>query len=222
MNDIASIQKHLNESGLLPKPLVVDGYWGPISETALLYALKSAKVFNAVRVLSFPEILVSIALKQVGVKEQGTNVGPQIVEYQKSTWLNPGAWPWCAAFVDWCIKEAIEQFKPIDKHEMIAFKRPQTASAWDLENWAKKQNPEIGLCPCLITAPKEVLRGDILVYSFSHCGIACDPSDLGFVKTIEGNTDADGTREGDGVYTKLRKISLVRSVIRFLCKTEKT
>jgi hypothetical protein len=62
-----------------------------------------------------------------------------------------------------------------------------------------------------------IRRGDILVFTFSHIGIAVgDIGKDGIVQTIEGNTNAEGSREGDGVYRKRRHASKIRSVIRFM------
>ena len=63
---------------------------------------------------------------------------------------------------------------------------------------------------------RDIQRGDIVVFNFSHVGIAVGPVDAnGFVPTVEGNTNAAGSREGDGVYRKLRSIHSIRSRIRF-------
>jgi hypothetical protein len=35
------------------------------------------------------------------------------------------------------------------------------------------------------------------------------------VQTVEGNTNGEGSREGDGVYLKRRHRSKIRSIIRF-------
>jgi hypothetical protein len=55
-----------------------------------------------------------------------------------------------------------------------------------------------------------------VVFTFSHIGIAVSPPDEdGNVATVEGNTDAAGSREGGGVYRKSRHVSKIRSRIRF-------
>jgi uncharacterized protein YijF (DUF1287 family) len=61
-----------------------------------------------------------------------------------------------------------------------------------------------------------VRRGDIVIYTFSHIGIAVgEPDEDGMVYVVEGNTNNAGSREGDGVYRKHRHLSKIRSVIRF-------
>ena len=54
----------------------------------------------------YKSILVGIAEAEIGTREQGgNNRGGRVVAYQKATWLEPDAWPWCAAFVCWRVKE---------------------------------------------------------------------------------------------------------------------
>lgn len=151
--------------------------------------------------------LVETARREVGVRETRTNGGPRIVEYQKATWLEPGAWAWCAAFVCWCVRDAALGGGD------YSFELPQTAGAWDFENWCRAQDNTVRLRK----PPADDIRaGDILVYTFSHIGIATGPPDKdGNVPTVEGNTNGSGSREGDGVYAKLRPVSKIRSRIRF-------
>jgi hypothetical protein len=58
------------------------------------------------------EKLIAIAAAQVGTKEVGgNNCGQQIREFQSATDFSPGPWAWCAAFVDWCIREWLKDAK---------------------------------------------------------------------------------------------------------------
>jgi hypothetical protein len=132
-------------------------------------------------------------------------------EYKAATWLNPKkGWPWCAAFVCWVIREALASS---GTKQTKTFKRPRTAGAWDFENWSIEQDPTTWLrrSPC-----KDILPGDIVVFTFSHIGIAVSaPDKNGNVTTVEGNTDSAGSREGGGVYLKTRHLAKIRSRIRF-------
>lgn len=165
--------------------------------------------------------LVRIALGEVGVREVGgNNLGPEIRNYQKSTWLEPGPWPWCAAFTAWVLNEVLRM--PAGSAYLSrrgndgpeAF-RCRDASAFGWLKWAGQR----GLImfdehhPTLL--PQE---GDFVVYDFSHIGIVTgfDPINNA-VRTVEGNTNGRGDREsesGDGVWTKIRAANLVRSYIR--------
>jgi len=154
--------------------------------------------------------LVDLALKEVGTEEvRNTNCGPRVNEYKAATWLDPlQSWPWCAAFIDWLVMRAMEE-----SGKKYTFERPQTAGAWDLQNWSMKQdgstdtklNPQAG----------DIAAGDIVIFTFSHVGLAIGNPVKGIVPTVEGNTDGNGSRDGGGVWKKERKISLIKSRIRF-------
>ncbi|MDH3770322.1 MAG: CHAP domain-containing protein [Nitrospirota bacterium] len=159
-----------------------------------------------------PAAIAAVAKGEIGVEEvNGTNCGPRVDEYKAATWLNPRrGWPWCAAFVCWVVREAATA---AGVRFTSRFKRPRTAGAWDMENWSLAQD--------LSTWTKKPHRGDIqpgdiVVFRFSHIGFAISrPDRNGYVRTVEGNTDAAGRREGGGVYTKRRHVSKIRSRIRF-------
>lgn len=156
--------------------------------------------------------IVELARLEIGVEEvNGSNCGPRVNEYKAATWLPADkSWPWCAAFVCWLVREAMAA---TGIKETATFKRPRTAGAWDFENWSLEQDdttqtrkPHRG----------DIQAGDIVVFTFSHIGIATGSADAeGFVHTIEGNTDGQGSREGGAVLAKKRHLSRIRSRIRF-------
>jgi hypothetical protein len=158
--------------------------------------------------MKLSEKIALTAESQVGIREQGNNGGPDVVKYQKCTWLPPGEWPWCAAFVDWCISSAMQSLG-----EKFTFAAPKTAGAWDLENWCHSIDNS-----AILKKPHngDIKRGDVIIFCFSHTGIATsDAHPNGTVETVEGNTNSSGGREGDGVYPKVRKLDSIRSRIRF-------
>jgi len=167
---------------------------------------------NTQKAVSLISEVIRIAKGEVGVREVGnTNCGERVNQYKAATWLNPKkGWPWCAAFVCWVIREAL---KSSGVKETKTFKRPRTAGAWDFENWSIDQDSTTWLRK----SPKnDIMAGDIVVFSFSHIGIAVSsPNAKGNVTTVEGNTDSAGSREGGGVYLKTRNVSKIRSRIRF-------
>ena len=156
--------------------------------------------------------IVEIALKEVGVKESGTsNRGPRVDQYQRATWLEEKDWgAWCASFVCWVVREAM---KATGIKETAGFKRPQTAGAWDFERWSLAQDASTATRK---PPGKDIQRGDLLVFTFSHIGIAQGPPDAkGNVITVEGNSNSKGSRTGGMVCEGLRHVSQVRSRIRF-------
>jgi hypothetical protein len=60
----------------------------------------------------------------------------------------------------------------------------------------------------------QIKKGDIVIFTFSHIGLAIEDEKNGSVRTVEGNTSTSGSREGGGVYLQTRSLSLVRSHIR--------
>jgi hypothetical protein len=163
------------------------------------------------------DLLAQIAAKEVGTKEQGgNNKGPRIREYQSATWLAPAPWPWCAAFVDWCLREwlksqGVKDWLKLTDPQAEDF-RPKTAGAWDLVNWARDHKDRVSI----FTEDAKALPGDIIVFDFSHVGLI--ESDQGnHFNTIEGNTNNAGTRDsdsGDGVWRKTRARSLAKNLLR--------
>jgi hypothetical protein len=159
--------------------------------------------------------MIRIATAEVGVREvDNTNCGVRVDEYKAATWLNPKkGWPWCAAFVCWVIREALASS---GTKQTKTFKRPRTAGAWDFENWSIDQDSTTWLRR---SPAGDILPGDIVMFTFSHIGIAVSaPDDKGNLTTVEGNTDIAGSREGGGVYLKTRNLSKIRSRIRFNIK----
>jgi hypothetical protein len=171
------------------------------------------------------ERIVALAHAEVGTREEGgNNTGARIVEYQGATWLQPGAWPWCAAFCCWVMRELLEEPDTLD---WLAghFGRPglsfaqadklrcRDASAFGWEKWAAKTG-------FAVLPETELARaGDFVVFDFSHIGIVIE--NQGSLKkkivTIEGNTNGKGERDstsGDGVWLKERPPALTKRYVR--------
>lgn len=161
--------------------------------------------------LEFTSALVNFAFNEIGVREETKNSGVRIAEYQRATTLGAGPYPWCAAFVAWCLRETLkDQYvaqllvanKILPSVRNAESWRCKSAKAFDWESWAK--NNKLHVIPNASALAK---RGDIIVYDFSHIGIvALDqlPNER-VVTAIEGNTNVKGWREGDGVYAKTRR-----------------
>ena len=163
------------------------------------------------------EKLADVALSQVGVRETGgNNRGAKIRTYQAASNLAPGPWPWCAAFVDWCVQQWLaypeaRQWLGL-KHSTPAGWRPKTALAFGLIEWGRKRPNTVTVLPEK-TTPK---AGDIIVFDFSHTGIVVGATSK-IVECVEGNTNGRGDRDsetGDGVWLKKRNLSLARCYLR--------
>ncbi|MCG8688914.1 MAG: glycoside hydrolase family 19 protein [Desulfobacterales bacterium] len=167
------------------------------------------------------KILVDLALGEVGTREVGgNNMGEEIVEYQRASWLNPGPWPWCAAFTCWILREwwedaetrAVLGIPTLEKAEKI---RCKDASAFGWEKWANKHGYQI------LPETELAKAGDFVVFDFSHIGlvVADQVNHQEDIQTVEGNTNGRGERDstsGDGVWRKKRNPSLTKSYIRIL------
>jgi hypothetical protein len=164
----------------------------------------------------YKSILVGIAEAEIGTREQGgNNRGGRIVAYQKATWLEPDAWPWCAAFVCWCVKEWLSVPGVAESIGVgnIEKWRPKTAAAFDFLRWAKEKDLQV------LGENEEVHAGDLVIFDFSHIGIVMEDALKGsqFIQTVEGNTNGKGDRDstsGDGVWCKKRPRTLARNFIR--------
>ncbi len=130
---------------------------------------------------------------QLGIHElTGHNDGPQVETYLKSVRLKAGA-PWCAAFVNWCL---------------VQCGAPHAGSGWS-PDWFPPGRiiwNQRGLLDSSGTLPR---KGDVLgVYFEGKRRIA----HVGFIEewrgrsevSIEGNTNAAGSREGTLVDRKIR------------------
>jgi hypothetical protein len=128
------------------------------------------------------EKILVIARSQIGVREAtGNNDGARVETYLSVTKLKKGN-PWCASFISWTFKIA-------------GFAAPRTAWSPSLFPLAKQTiNPHIA---------------DVLgIYSLelkriAHCGLV-ERIEHNWLITVEGNTNINGGREGDGVYRKRR------------------
>lgn len=152
--------------------------------------------------------MLAKALPEVGVEEKpkGSNRGPRVDDYQRATDLKPEDWgPWCASFVCFCMREAMTGGS-------YTFKRMTTAAVRYIRAWSLRQDNSTKT----IDAPgRNILPGDILIYTFSHTGICkTAPGPNGNFTAVEGNTNDDGGREGYKVLLQSRHYSRVKTVIR--------
>jgi hypothetical protein len=157
------------------------------------------------------ELLARIAAKEIGTRESGNNGGRKVREYQSATHLKPAPWPWCAAFVCWCVRRFLENPHALSWLNAPAPEswRPTTARAFGFLHWARVRPTTT----VILDADQPLAAGDIILYEFSHCGILIRAvGDL--LEVAEGNTCPAGSRDGDGVYLRQRSREFVRAVVR--------
>ena len=132
--------------------------------------------------------LLEIAKSQIGVREaSGNNDGYEVEQYLAYTGNKKGE-AWCASFVSWVFGKA-------------GYTAPRTA-------WSPSLFPKARLVA--VAKPATVFgiyfpdKGRI-----AHAGIVEKQKD-NWLYTIEGNTNIEGSREGDGVYRKMRHVKSIQ------------
>lgn len=164
--------------------------------------------------MKLSEALPIIAARYVGRHEYplGSNRGAELAEFFAAddylSGPNDGGYPWCAAMVCRVVQVAMEECAG-----PWTFKRPTTPSAFGFEDWSLAQDSSTWLKK---PAAGNIMAGDIIIFNFSHIGIATSsPDSAGMFQCCEGNTSEAGSREGTHVLRKRRSITSVRSRIRF-------
>lgn len=142
---------------------------------------------------------VTTAISQLGVREipKGSNAGPEVEIYLKSIGLGKG-YAWCMAFVYWVVSQAALK---------TAIKNPLLKTGGVLAQYRA----------CLSLVVKTPQPGDVFIMDFGR-----GTGHTGFVEkvvgtkiyTIEGNTNDNGSREGDAVCRRKREISSIKAFIR--------
>ncbi|TCC94602.1 peptidoglycan-binding protein [Pedobacter frigiditerrae] len=143
---------------------------------------------NQLTQLQLTSNILAIAQSQLGVHEAtGNNDGIQVEKYLRYTGNKKGE-PWCASFVSWVYGQA-------------GYVQPKTA-------WS----------PGLFPLARQTLKpqpADVFGIYFAalgriaHCGLV-EKKQGNWLYTIEGNTNVVGSREGDGVYRKLRHLRTIK------------
>lgn len=153
---------------------------------------------------------LEIAKKEVGVAEEKENWGKRVAEYLKEAQVKTPA-PWCAAFCNWVAKRAATDLgidSPLEKVPLQAY----VQSYFDYFNKQGKVVPAAKAKP-----------GDLIVLwypslkRYGHIGIV-EKVDVkkGIAYTIEGNTNAAGSREGEQVAAKQRPITANVKFLRWI------
>ena len=186
--------------------LTADGKLGP-GTLAALCPPKALNITEAALAL----ISTATAEANKGVRETGKNAGEDVEKYLHCLGMTKGS-PWCAAFVSWCVMTSRGLAKP-----------PKwcSGSAVSLYQVARNYKSCVYVVPTEMEYQANVKPGYIWSraqdgaaaaaarkgqWCQGHTGIVVAVDDIAFY-TIEGNTNAAGSREGDGVYRKTHKWS---------------
>ena len=154
-------------------------------------------------------IATATAEANKGVREVGKNAGPDVEKYLHCLGMTKGS-PWCAAFVSWCVMTSRGLPKPpkwcsgsaVSLFQMSG-KNAVKVTPVDADYKSKVKPGYIWSRAQDATAAAAARKGS---WCQGHTGIVVAVDAMGF-HTIEGNTNAAGSREGDGVYRKLHKWS---------------
>lgn len=187
--------------------LTVDGRVGPITRAALFPTEARRDVQRGLeagdKLSPFHKSFVEIALSLQHVREEGgQNKGLWVEKFQKAGGGMPG-WAWCHYFVNYCSETSATLNNCADPLE------PDTGSVIAAARQAKSRG--------WTRAKDDARRGDVFWMDYGngsgHTGIVLSYAN-GMYQTIEGNTNAKGSPEGDGVYFKTRKYTEIAGVYR--------
>ena len=181
--------------------LMIDGVLGPIS-WEILFGTEKVPEASVAKTAAITDVLI-IAAAEVGVQEVplNSNRGPRVEEFLASTGLG-GGFAWCAAFVYWCFNQAATNAnKP----------NPLVKTAGVLRSWNECKGKKIPAADAK-NNPALVKPGHIFVMDYGgglgHEGLVVSVIG-GFINTIEGNTNDQSSREGSGVFKRVRKINSI-------------
>lgn len=136
-----------------------------------------------------------------GVRESRANAGREIDHMLRNAGITVAA-PWCAAFVQDVTDSAARALGVVNPLDAVKLE----ALVQSYVNWAESEGR-------MFRDASKVVPGDLVCFKFApytrwnHIGIVrVPPTAEGVLKTIEGNTNVAGSREGDGVYEKSRNV----------------
>lgn len=136
--------------------------------------------------------VIRVARGTIGWREVGRNAGPLVDKILASVGLEGSRAPWCAAWVVYVGDEAFGKEK-----------NPYPRSAWSPDfvkapDWNRGRGTKPGPSDAFGIYFSNLGR-------VAHTGLV-EKLEGKMVVTIEGNTNDDGSREGDGVYRKRRPL----------------
>jgi hypothetical protein len=173
----------------LSRPLRVDGEVGPITWGALFGFPAASSSAGALGARALAK-----AISQIGVREDpiGSNRGARVEEYLASTGLGGGFF-WCMAFVHFCFMKAAQDAG-------VANPFPRTAGV--LDAWNRSSGFRVTKSRA-VANPNLIVPGSVFILDHGngrgHTGIV-RAAVGGALRTVEGNTNTDGSSNGIGVF----------------------
>jgi hypothetical protein len=141
---------------------------------------------------------------QIGIREAtGHNDGKSVEMYLQTVGLTKG-YPWCAAFVKWNLLQAgITDASRINGMALSCHNANNIV--WFKNSFSKAVQP-----------------GDVFTLYYpklrriGHTGFYDKRINASVYRSVEGNTNEAGSREGDGVYYKYRSFRATYSITRWV------
>lgn len=147
--------------------------------------------------------LVNTAESQLHVREAtGKNDGEEVESYLKITGLGKG-FAWCAAFLAWCfdkcgIEAPKSAYSPDWFRSNVVFSKYQK----EIKQFESKPGQVFGI---YFESKKRI----------AHVGMITGETKTAYI-TIEGNTNDGGSRDGDGVYARIRNKNTIYKISDFI------
>jgi len=180
------------------RSLKPDGVLGPVSWAELF-----GRETDIARTPETPLLAGALqaALSQVGVREiGGRNRGPQVDQYLAAVGTPPGL-SWCMAFCCWAFKDGANS-----RH----VENPVVMTAGVHRHWRQAPDEIKVASDAALDDLRNIKPGMIYLidhgFGKGHCGLVVTAEPDG-IHGVEGNTNERGSREGDGVYRKIRSYS---------------
>ncbi len=136
---------------------------------------------------------LAFAMADLGVTEHpaGSNRGPEVDSYLRAVGLDPAAghYPWCAAFVSAKIQDAANALS-----WPLTFRRTASCKRMIEMNYLVALGAPIDGCVFVHLQPD----------GHGHAGFVVEARADGSISSLEGNSDAAGSRTGGSVVRNVR------------------
>ena len=167
-------------------------------------AVPGTRTVGDSRIVSVLEVraMLRLAASQIGVKEQRTN------RTKYGRWYGMNGQAWCAMFISWVGAHAGVPMPRINSKK--GFSAVVSARNFARKNRLLTKTPRTGSVFLIIGRNGKGHTGLVESVNWARRTIT----------TIEGNTNAGGSRNGDGVYRRTRKISSINGGFMLIPKSQ--